>query len=207
MGRGFRQVCNDYTLPRFDGDPDYVFDQVFGLEPGPDGLVYSIHRGEGTIRRWTADGLAAGTVGRAGEGPGEFQFLLEMGFFGDSLWAWDLRAYRASYFDLDGEFLGSVSPPFEFGGMEESPPRPRRPFRDGTFLGSGLAMSHLVATGKLTETAVVRMNAQGEQLTLLWKNPHEPRDGLALMDDMESAAPSARSPSGTMYDTPSPKRD
>ena len=176
-------MCNDYTLPRFDGDPDYVFDQVFGLEPGPDGLVYSIHRGEATIRRWTADGLAAGAVGRAGEGPGEFQFLIDMGFFGDSLWAWDFRAYGVSYFDLDGEFLGSVSPPFEFGGMEESPPRPERPFRDGTSLGRGLAMSDLVATGKLTETAVVRMNAQGEQLTLLWKNPHEPRDGLALMDD------------------------
>ena len=173
----------EVTIGTVGGDPDYVFGQVFGLEPGPDGLVYSIHRGEATIRRWTTDGLAAGTVGRAGEGPGEFQFLIEMGFFGDSLWAWDFRAYRASYFDLDGKFLGSVSPPFEFGSREESPPRPQRPFRDGTFLGSGLAFSHLVATGKLTETAVVRMNAQGEQLTLLWKNPHEPRDGLALMDD------------------------
>ena len=165
-------------------DPDYAFGQVFGLEPGPDGLAIPF---TGERRRVALDRRRSGwqaPSGRAGlKGPENSSFLIEMGFFGDSLWAWDFRAYRASYFDLDGKFLGSVSPPFEFGSREESPPRPQRPFRDGTFLGSGLALSHLVATGKLTETAVVRMNAQGEQLTLLWKNPHEPRDGLALMDD------------------------
>ena len=166
-----------------EGDPDYVFGPVFGLALGPDGLLYSYHRGEAAIRRWTAEGLAAGTVGRAGAGPGEFRFILDMGFFGDSLWAWDLYGSRASYFDLDGEFLGSASPPSDLGGMEGIPPRPMRPFRDGTFLGRELAASHLVATGELTETAVVRMNAQGEEHILLWKEPHEPRDGLALMDD------------------------
>lgn len=166
-----------------EGDPEYVFGPVMGLEPGPDGLIYSRHAGEGTIRRWTVDGRAAGTVGRAGEGPGEFEMLGNIGFFGDTLWAWDYGAYRASYFNLNGEFLGSVSPPFDFGSPEGIPPRPTRPFRDGTFLGGAPIHAHLVATGKLTESPVVRMDAEGNTLTLLWMHPVETRDQLSLMNE------------------------
>ncbi len=165
-----------------EGDPDYVFGPVAGLEVGPDGLIYSRH-GEGTIRRWTVDGQAAGTVGRPGEGPGEFQRLGGIGFFGDTLWAWDNRSYRASYFSLGGEFLGSVSPPVDFGSPEGIPPRPTQPFRDGTFLGTAPAHSYLVATGALTESPVARMDAEGNALTPLWTHHHEARDLLSLMDD------------------------
>ena len=92
-------------------DPEYVFGAVQELDVGPDGLLYSRHRAEVPIRRWTRDGAAAGSVGREGEGPGEFISPDGVGFFGDSLWVMDGRAYRVSYFDLDGGFLGSVTPP------------------------------------------------------------------------------------------------
>ncbi len=179
-----------------EGDPDYIFGPVFALEPGPDGMLYSLHFQEATVRRWTPEGLPAGSVGRAGEGPGEFERPVDMGFFGDSLWVWDMGAYRASYFDLGGEFVGSASPPVAFGSLEESPPRPSRPFRDGTFLGRQPAWSHLVATGELTETSVVRMDADGGNHTLLWNEPHEPRDGLALMDDNGVTGSFGRQPFG-----------
>ena len=38
------------------------------------------------MRRWPADGAPAGTLGRKGEGPGEFRVPYQLGFFGDSLW-------------------------------------------------------------------------------------------------------------------------
>lgn len=162
-------------------DPEYVFGPVASLVPGPDGFLYSLHWQEGSIRRWSADGTPSGLIGREGEGPGEFRRPGSMGFFGDSLWVWDYWGFHASYFDQAGEFLGRASPEVDIGGPQGSPPRPSRPFRDGTFLGREPAWSHEVATGEITETALVHMDAEGGALTTIWMQPHEPRDGLALL--------------------------
>ena len=173
----------DFKLGSVDDDPDYIFGPVYRLVQGPDGLLYSLHFGEATIRRWTADGRPAGSIGRAGEGPGEFERPINLGFFGDSLWVWDLDGYRVSYFDRKGDFIGRVSPKVDIGGPEGSPPRPSMPFRDGTFWGTEPAWSHAIATGELTETAITRMDSEGNTLAVIWTHPHEPRDGLALLNE------------------------
>ena len=72
-------------------DPDYIFNPILRMALGPDGLLYTAHEGEGTIRRWTADGNPAGSLGKKGEDPGEFEYPYGVGFFGDSLWVWDGR--------------------------------------------------------------------------------------------------------------------
>ena len=164
-------------------DPDYIFGPIGGLSVGPDGLLYTMHWGEGTIRRWTTDGAPAGSVGREGEGPGEFQQAVRMGFFGDSLWVWDMEAYRVSYFDLEGVFLGSVSPKVEIGSRAESPPRPDRPLRDGSFIGMAPMWSGGIARGTLTETPIVHIAADGNRLARIWEIPHEPRDIFAILSD------------------------
>nr|MCY3677306.1 hypothetical protein [Gemmatimonadota bacterium] len=48
-------------------------------------------------------------------------------------------------------------------------------------MGDKPAWSHEVATGEITETALVHMDAEGGALTTIWMQPHEPRDGLALL--------------------------
>ena len=164
-------------------DPDYIFGPVVGLVESPDGVLYSMHWGEAVIRRWSPEGTPAGSLGREGEGPGEFQAVSGLGFFGDSLWVWDRRGYRVSYFDLDGALLGSVSPDVAMGTAEESPPRPTRPLRDGTFLGISPAWSHLIATGELTEAPYARLDRGGRTLATFWSMPYEQRDIFAIMAD------------------------
>lgn len=168
-------------------DPDYAFPQVMDLAVGPDGSLYSLHRQESQVRRWTSDGQAAGTVGREGEGPGEFSRPSALGFFGDTLWVMDSRLYRVSFFTPDGEVLGTVSPRYQMGGGDASdepwasPPRPSRPLRDGTFLAVSPAWSEAIARGNLTSVPHVRTDAEGEVLSTIWRQPYRTTDVLALL--------------------------
>lgn len=149
-------------------DPDHVFDPIAHMALGPDGLVYTTHPGEGVVRRWTAGGVPAGSLGRRGEGPGEFQYPYTLGFHGDSLWVWDVLANRASYFDTAGRFLGSASSRSNPGSGGDPFLRPVAPLRDGTFMGLTPPMSTAIARGELTETPYVRMNSEGRSLDLIW---------------------------------------
>lgn len=162
-------------------DPEYIFGQVGNVLPGPDGFIYSVHLGEGAVRRWSADGTPAGSVGRRGEGPGEFLQPGRIGFFGDSLWIMDSRSYRVGYFDPSGTWLGTASPRVGIEGPGGASLRPSAPLRDGTFTAQASTPLHLVATGQLTEGPFVRIDTAGNVLASIWNRRHEPRDILALM--------------------------
>lgn len=165
-------------------DPDYAFRRVAGISVSPGGRVFSQHSGEMAIRRWSAEGLPDGTIGREGEGPGEFQAVGSMGFFGDTLWVMDRRQSRISYFDADGALLGSASPLVDLGSRDtpyQSPPRPNHPLRNGNLVGSAPAWSSAVAEGNLTETPWVQMDSEGGVLNTIWTQEYRTRDVLALL--------------------------
>ena len=180
-------------------DDPYIFGPITSMSPGPDGLLYTMHRFESSIRRWTQDGTPASSVGREGDGPGEFERPTQMGFFGDSLWVWDMNAYRVSYFDLEGEFLGSVSPEVDFGGAGEYPARPGRPLRDGTFIGRTPAWTEGIARGTLTERTYVHMDADGNHLARIWAMPYKARDVFAILDDDGVGGTFSAQPFGDRY--------
>ena len=180
-------------------DPDYMVGFIGDIALGPDGLLYMLEWGEGAVHRWTPEGERAGAIGRRGEGPGEFEQAISLGFFGDSLWVWDIDAYRVSYFDLDGEFLGSVTPRIDLGGAGRSPPRPQRPLRDGTFVGTTPRWSHAIANGTLKESVYARMDADGNTLSRIWAMPLEPRDEFAIMNDDGIGGSFGRQPFGDGY--------
>jgi len=166
-------------------DPAYAFQSVQALSMSPTGVLHSLHRGEAMIRRWNAEGEPAGTVGREGQGPGEFDTPSGLGFFGDTLWVMDRRAYRVSYFDTGGEFMGSISPEVDMSQDPDNPvasaPRPSLPLRDGSIYGRAPAFSDPIARGQLTESKHVLMDKEGENLGIVWLQPHRPTDVLALL--------------------------
>ena len=162
-------------------DPDYIFNPVLRMALSPDGILHTLHEGEATIRRWTADAAPAGTLGRKGEGPGEFQYPYQLGFFGDSLWVWDFLASRVSYFDSAGTLLGSASVRAARGDGEEPVAQPVAPLRDGTFMGVVLAGRHAIAGGEQTERPYVWLDAAGGRLARIWAEPLEPHDAIAQL--------------------------
>ena len=74
---------------------------------GRDGSVFIAQPADGAIRTFSATGAYIRTIGRKGQGPGEFQDLQRVGFVRDTLWALDSRTSRVSFFSLAGKYLRS----------------------------------------------------------------------------------------------------
>ncbi len=169
-------------------DPATSFAYVQALAVAPDGSVVSLHRQEAALRRWTPEGAPAGTIGREGEGPGEFSRPYRIGFFGDTLWVADLAQYRMSFFDFDGRFLGSEQPPVKMGRVTggqpgESPPRPELPLRGGGFYGAVPAWSSAIADGTLKRVPHFHMDSAGQVVDTLYVQHFRTTDQLSLIFD------------------------
>lgn len=143
-------------------DHEAAFTWFRQLEVGPDGTIFTAHPQESQIRVHDASGSFVGTIGRKGEGPGEFDRVGVMAIVGDTLWVLDHGLYRFSYFNLDGRLLGTRRIPVDLGDSPtDIPPRPRGLLRDGTIIAAPPAYSHMVASGELTESYLVRMDTAG----------------------------------------------
>ena len=140
-------------------DPEYSFTWSRQMEVGPNGTIYTLHPQEHAIRVHTPTGEFVRTIGREGEGPGEFSNPGPIGMLDDTLWVLDYGTYRFTYFDLAGELLGSKTIPIDLGDdPTHSPPRPRGLLSDGSISGQSPTWSHAVASGDLVETAILRLD-------------------------------------------------
>jgi hypothetical protein len=189
VASGLQDLSVAVAEPRIEigavDDSDFAFTFVGGIEVAPDGTVLSLHPQEASIRRWTEDGQPAGTIGRRGEGPGEFSRPQSMGWVGDTLWVLDLANYRFSFYSPDGSFLRSVSPPVDLGSAELAregiyPPRPHRLLADGTIWSRTPAFSQQVMEGTLTRVLHARTDREGSLLDTLVVQPVSPRGSLGL---------------------------
>lgn len=92
-------------------DVDESLTMVLGglLLPAGDLLIPQTEDAE--IRRYDAKGALVGTIGRRGEGPGEFGAVRKVGLVGDTLWVHDTRNARMHRFELDGTLISSTSWP------------------------------------------------------------------------------------------------
>lgn len=76
-----------------------------------DGRIVLASAGTKELQIYRSDGKLLSRVGRAGEGPGEFQTPFWVGALpGDSIAAWDAGLLRLSLFTPAGQFVRSVSP-------------------------------------------------------------------------------------------------
>ena len=97
---------------------------TFGYAAGgtrlSDGKLLVADRAESNIRVLDATGKLVRTVGRAGDGPGEFQSMIWAGRCGpDSLLVWDLRRRQASMIGASGAVARQFSVPT--GDTAQSP--------------------------------------------------------------------------------------
>jgi hypothetical protein len=97
-----------------DGDPAYSLSSVIDVRTLPDGGIIVVEGGSllggvQELRLFDASGGYVRTIGRPGEGPGEFGRLAPLaGLAGDTIWTWDMRQFRLTWFTTEGDVLGDM---------------------------------------------------------------------------------------------------
>lgn len=98
----------------------------------PDGRLVAASMQPAQVYVFNPDGTQQGTLGRSGEGPGEYRFLSRLlALGGDSVLGYDLFSRRGMLFDADGESLGFVE--FPMTGVP-IPPLLTGRLADGTWM-------------------------------------------------------------------------
>ena len=87
------------TLGAVDGAPEVAFLRITGVHRIPDGGLAVVDGGSSQIRFFEADGRFRASMGRRGEGPGEFTGGLLSELHGDSLWLFDQALNRLTVLD------------------------------------------------------------------------------------------------------------
>lgn len=99
------RLVEEVRFGTLDGDERYAFGRIGDLAVGDDGVIWVCDSQAKAIRRFSPEGEALGTVGREGEGPGEFGDPGSVERLGDGRMAtWDQRLFRVSFFRPDGTF-------------------------------------------------------------------------------------------------------
>ena len=81
---------------------------VYHLAESDEGAVFAANLTE--ILIFDSDGAYIGEMGRAGQGPGEFQFITGLGLHGDTLWVADAALGRVTRLLPNGRVLETISP-------------------------------------------------------------------------------------------------
>lgn len=117
-----------------EGAPEYQLYRASSAVRLSDGRVVIANGGTNELRFYDRDGSHLMSVGRAGEGPGEFRDLQRVWLLpGDSLLAYDFFPSRLSVFTSAGEFVRSQ----HFASSDGRQILIRGPLSDGSVIAAG----------------------------------------------------------------------
>lgn len=151
--------------------PEYQFTSLNYVAVHGDN-VYVAQRSTNDIRVFGHDGVYRRTIGREGQGPGEFASIWSMGIAGDSLWLIDVNLRRMTLFTPAGALISTI--PFDpvpdnLGRGLLFLPYPDVLMREGDFLGLGRGSGSSLDGGEITANPLLRMTPGGRTAdTLGW---------------------------------------
>ena len=152
-----------------DGEPSYELFRVAGALRLSDGRLVIANAGTHELRFYDGNGAFLHTVGRQGDGPGEFQRLRHVASSGrDSIAAYDDSHKRVSIFDGAGRYARQVTV------RPDGVPRAtvRGIFADRTIFGFDVPFNMPMPTGVVRQDLVLlRISADGRQADTLGPFP------------------------------------
>lgn len=138
------------------------FSHIAAAAVGPAGELVVVDRMLPSVFLFDARGSLLRSIGRKGQGPGEFETPVDAGFHGDSLWVWDQRLFRLTWFDPLGGTLSDH--PFPREQLPGSPwlSHGGRPLSSGTFL-LRVGISSQIAADTVLPVPVLLLDGQGQR--------------------------------------------
>jgi hypothetical protein len=106
----------DLTIGVKEGDENYMFGQLVYFNTDAEGNFYVTDWDRKRIQKYDPEGRYIRTIGRSGQGPGEFQNVWRPEFDADGhLYLLDIAAHRISFFDREsGRLLRQLQIPSDF---------------------------------------------------------------------------------------------
>lgn len=92
-----------------DGGDGPTFYSIRDVRFGEDSTIYVLDGGSVAVQVFSAEGRFVRTIGRRGDGPGEFQNPFELYVTDSEMVVWDTQVRRLTRFDLEGEVIGTQS--------------------------------------------------------------------------------------------------
>lgn len=93
-----------------EGDENYMFGDTVVFNTDEDGNFYVTDWDRKRIQKYDSEGKYLLTIGRKGQGPGEFQNVSNSRFDKNGLiYITDIASRRISFFDRDGKYLKQIS--------------------------------------------------------------------------------------------------
>jgi len=105
----------DLTIGAKEGDENYMFGNQVFVNTDDDGNIYVTDGDRRTVRKYDSDGNFLQSIGRLGQGPGEFQDMSEVRFNSEgNIYLNDLETQRLSFFSKEGNYLKGIKFPTRF---------------------------------------------------------------------------------------------
>lgn len=111
-------VAHGQSIPERQAEVDFVYPEaeeapltsVLAAVPDDDGNLFVLDQGHKSVLVFGPDGSLIQTIGREGEGPGEFRRPWQVGLIGDTLWVIDAVGDRVSLFHKRGGHVADFAP-------------------------------------------------------------------------------------------------
>ena len=150
-------------------DGEVALTQVGSAAVDRAGRLYVGQPRESVVKVFDPSGRLLRTLGRRGQGPGEFQLVGAIGLRADSLWVSDGGLRRVSLFSPDGRFARSIPVPAWRDGTAGAPVRSAALLDDGSVVGRANVGIMRIANGEVTREPLLRSHGADEAMdTVAW---------------------------------------
>ena len=105
----------DLTIGVEDGDENYMFGSLVFMNTDDDGNFYVTDGDRKTVNKYNSSGNFLQSIGRPGQGPGEFQNISEVRFdIEGNIYLNDTRNQRISFLSKEGHYISGIKVPSFF---------------------------------------------------------------------------------------------
>ena len=158
---GTVQLIDDLVIGADLTNPDAVLYQASDLAVADNGTIFVADIGSQNIKVFGADATHLATLGREGQGPGEFAYVGSLTIAGELLLVRDVRNRRFSVWTLDGRHVADHTPADSRGASSV------QGLADETLVWSVTERNE----DRSGERIVVRGTPEGEVLAELFRQP------------------------------------